>query len=199
MVTIGVLVFLLMWPILGFMDALVLGLIAGVLESVPFLGPLLSAVPGLLLALGQGGMTPLWVVLAYLSAFLDFQNDGLISVGTLVSATGPAALTPGALLDLYVPVAGAYTLTVAVQEPVSPVPAARFRFTNEAGEGGGASPYGLAQSGEVEDYVVYNATLPSSVDVSAYALRAPSPANRRSRPRTAGKPPAPRARPENSK
>lgn len=67
MVTIGVLVFLLMWPILGFMDALVLGLIAGVLESVPFLGPLLSAVPGLLLALGKGGMTPLWVVLAYLT------------------------------------------------------------------------------------------------------------------------------------
>jgi predicted PurR-regulated permease PerM len=42
------------------------GLIAGVLEAVPFLGPLLSAVPALLLALGQGGMTPLWVVLAYL-------------------------------------------------------------------------------------------------------------------------------------
>jgi len=66
MVTIGLLVFLLMWPIFGFMDALVLGLIAGVLEAVPFLGPLLSAVPALLLAFGEGGMTPLWVVLAYL-------------------------------------------------------------------------------------------------------------------------------------
>jgi predicted PurR-regulated permease PerM len=65
MLTIGVLVFVLMWPIFGFMDALVLGLIAGVLESVPFLGPLLSSVPALLLALGKGGMTPLWVVLAY--------------------------------------------------------------------------------------------------------------------------------------
>ena len=67
MVTIGVLVFLLMWPIFGFMDALVLGLIAGVLEAVPFLGPLLSAVPALLLAVGKGGMTPLWVVLAYIA------------------------------------------------------------------------------------------------------------------------------------
>jgi predicted PurR-regulated permease PerM len=67
MATIGVLVFLLMWPIFGFMDALVLGMIAGVLEVVPFLGPLLSVVPALLLALGQGGMTPLWVVLAYLA------------------------------------------------------------------------------------------------------------------------------------
>ncbi len=66
MVTIGLMVFLLMWPIFGFMDALVLGLIAGVLEAVPFIGPLLSAVPALLLAVGEGGLTPLWVVLAYL-------------------------------------------------------------------------------------------------------------------------------------
>lgn len=55
MVTIGLLVFLLMWPLFGFMDALVLGLIAGVLEAVPYLGPILSAVPALLLALGEGG------------------------------------------------------------------------------------------------------------------------------------------------
>ena len=67
MATIGVLVFLLMWPIFGFMDALVLGLIAGLLEVVPFVGPVLSVVPALLFALGQGGMTPVWVVLAYLA------------------------------------------------------------------------------------------------------------------------------------
>lgn len=66
MLTIGLLVFLLMWPIFGFGDALVLGLVAGVLEAVPFLGPLLAAVPALLLAVGQGGMTPLWVTVAYL-------------------------------------------------------------------------------------------------------------------------------------
>jgi predicted PurR-regulated permease PerM len=67
MLTIGVLVFLIMWPIFGFVNALVLGLIAGVLEAVPFLGPLLSAVPALLLAVGKGGITPLWVVLAYMT------------------------------------------------------------------------------------------------------------------------------------
>ncbi len=67
MLTIGLLVFLLMWPILGFMDALVLGLIAGALEAIPFIGPILSAVPALLLALGKGGMTPVWVVIAYLA------------------------------------------------------------------------------------------------------------------------------------
>jgi len=67
MATIGLLVFLLMWLIFGFMDALVLGLIAGVLEAIPYLGPILSAVPALLFAVGKGGMTPLWVVLAYIS------------------------------------------------------------------------------------------------------------------------------------
>ena len=67
MLTIGLLVFLLMWPIFGFMDALVLGLTAGVLEAIPFLGPIFSAVPAILLALGKGGMTPLWVVLAYIT------------------------------------------------------------------------------------------------------------------------------------
>ena len=66
MSTIGILVFSLMWLLFGFMDALVLGLIAGIFAAVPFLGPLLSAVPALLLAFREGGMTPLWVALAYL-------------------------------------------------------------------------------------------------------------------------------------
>lgn len=66
MVAIGLLVALLMWPIFGFADALVLGLIAGVLEAIPFVGPLLSAVPALLFAVGKGGMAPLWVFLAYI-------------------------------------------------------------------------------------------------------------------------------------
>lgn len=65
MVTIAILIFLLMWPIFGFLDALVLGLTAGVLELIPFLGPIFSTVPALLLAFNQGGLTPLWVVLAY--------------------------------------------------------------------------------------------------------------------------------------
>lgn len=74
MVTIGILVFMLMWPIFGFMDALVLGLIACVLEAIPFLGPILSAVPALLLAVGQGGQTPLWVVLVYITV-QGFENN----------------------------------------------------------------------------------------------------------------------------
>jgi predicted PurR-regulated permease PerM len=65
MLTIGTLVFLLTWPIFGLSDALVLGLTAGVLEAVPFLGPILSVVPAVLLAIGKGGMTPLWVLIIY--------------------------------------------------------------------------------------------------------------------------------------
>ena len=67
MATIGGLVFLLMWPIFGFADALVLGLIAGGLEAIPYLGPILSSVPALLFAVGKGGLTPLWVVIAYMA------------------------------------------------------------------------------------------------------------------------------------
>ncbi len=77
MVTIGMLVFMLMWPIFGFMDALVLGLVACVLEAIPFLGPILSAVPALLLAVGKGGLTPLWVVLVYI-AVQAFENNVII-------------------------------------------------------------------------------------------------------------------------
>jgi predicted PurR-regulated permease PerM len=39
MVTVGGLVFLLMLPFFGFMDALVLGMIAGFFEAIPYLGP----------------------------------------------------------------------------------------------------------------------------------------------------------------
>ena len=67
MLTVGLLVFLLMCPFFGFVDALALGLIAGVFEAIPYMGPILSAVPALLFALGEGGMTPFWVLLAYLA------------------------------------------------------------------------------------------------------------------------------------
>ncbi len=65
MLTIGSLFFLLMWPIFGFADALMLGLVAFLLSVIPFLGPLLTLIPALLLAFGEGGMTPVWVLMAY--------------------------------------------------------------------------------------------------------------------------------------
>lgn len=67
MLLIGLLTFLIMWPLLGFQDALLLGVVAGILEAIPYIGPILSAVPGVLLALGEGGMTPVWVLIGYLA------------------------------------------------------------------------------------------------------------------------------------
>jgi predicted PurR-regulated permease PerM len=52
----------------------VLGLIAAVFEAIPYLGPLLSAVPALLFALSEGGLTPLWVLLVYLGVQLLENN-----------------------------------------------------------------------------------------------------------------------------
>src|SRR4029077_16218279 len=74
MLAVGSLVFFAMWPLFGFFDAAVLGMIAGVLEAIPYLGPILSAVPALLFALGEGGMTPVWVLLAYLGVQLLENN-----------------------------------------------------------------------------------------------------------------------------
>jgi predicted PurR-regulated permease PerM len=51
---------------LGLSDfALGLGAIAGVTNLIPFLGPILGAVPALVVALSQGGWTLLWVLLLF--------------------------------------------------------------------------------------------------------------------------------------
>ena len=97
MATIGLLVFLLMWPIFGLMDALVLGLIAGVLESVPYLGPLLAAVPALLLAVSKGGMTLLWVALAYVLV-QALKNNVILP---LIIAQHEAASSDGYLFNAF--------------------------------------------------------------------------------------------------
>jgi predicted PurR-regulated permease PerM len=114
MVTIGLMVFLLMWPILGFADALVLGLIAGVLEAVPFLGPLLSAVPALLLAVGEGGLTPLWVVLAYL-VIQALENNVILP---MIMAHGMKLHPVAVMFSMLLCVAAFGVLGVLVAAPV---------------------------------------------------------------------------------
>jgi predicted PurR-regulated permease PerM len=74
MCTVGLLVFLATWPLFGPADALVLGFTAAMFEAIPYLGPVLSAIPALLLALGAGGLTPLWVALIYLTIQLLEHN-----------------------------------------------------------------------------------------------------------------------------
>jgi predicted PurR-regulated permease PerM len=54
---------------LGFLGlsefALGLGVIAGFTNLIPFLGPILGAIPALIVAIGQGGLTFFWVLLLF--------------------------------------------------------------------------------------------------------------------------------------
>jgi predicted PurR-regulated permease PerM len=84
MAIIGVLVFFSMWPILGFQDALLLGLISFTFEAIPYIGAVISGIPALLLALGQGSGVG-WVVVAYVTIQLVEHNiiSPLIVAGPL--------------------------------------------------------------------------------------------------------------------
>ncbi len=52
--------------IIGVPSALTLALLAGLLEFIPFIGPILSAVPAVLLALASSPTSALWVALLFL-------------------------------------------------------------------------------------------------------------------------------------
>ncbi len=114
MVTIGLLVFLLMWPIFGFTDALVLGLIAGIFEAVPYLGPILSAAPALLLALGKGGMTPVWVLVIY-AAIQALENNVILPI---IFARGMKLHPLAVLFSMLLCVAAFGVLGVLVAAPL---------------------------------------------------------------------------------
>ncbi|MCW5558932.1 MAG: AI-2E family transporter, partial [Verrucomicrobiae bacterium] len=114
MVTIGLLVLLVMWPIFGFADALVLGLIAGVFEAVPFAGPLLSTVPALLLAAGEGGLTPLWVLAGYLGV-QALQNN---VIAPLLMAHGLNLHPLWVILSMLVCVSAFGVLGVVIAAPM---------------------------------------------------------------------------------
>lgn len=66
MLIIGLMTGLGAWAV-GLPAPFALGLIGGVAEVAPFIGPVLSAIPGLLLALEQGGGTVLWTLAMYLA------------------------------------------------------------------------------------------------------------------------------------
>lgn len=64
MVVVGVLTFAGLWA-LGLESALALGFIAGVLEFIPFIGPILAAAPGVAIALSHSPEMALWVTGLY--------------------------------------------------------------------------------------------------------------------------------------
>ena len=74
MVAVGLLVGLGLWA-LGMPSALALGLLAGMLEFIPFAGPLIAAIPAILLALAVGPDMALWVLLLY---FAVQQFEGYV-------------------------------------------------------------------------------------------------------------------------
>ncbi|HET7011248.1 MAG TPA: AI-2E family transporter [Anaerolineales bacterium] len=108
---------------IGLPDALVLGLVAGLLEAVPLIGPGLGAVPAALVALSVDSSKVLWVVLATL-AIQAFENTFLVprvmrravGVNPFVSLLSLAAL--GSLFGIWgallaIPTAAVLQLVVA--------------------------------------------------------------------------------------
>lgn len=66
MLAVGVVTGIGLW-LLGVPSAFILGLIAGTLEFIPFAGPILASVPGILLALAISPDLAIWVALLYLA------------------------------------------------------------------------------------------------------------------------------------
>jgi predicted PurR-regulated permease PerM len=65
MLVIGLLCTLAVW-LIGVPSPLALGLIAGIGEFIPYLGPILAAIPAVLVALTKSPETALWTLVAYL-------------------------------------------------------------------------------------------------------------------------------------
>ncbi|QJE73164.1 AI-2E family transporter [Aerophototrophica crusticola] len=116
MIAIGLLTTLGLWA-LGVPVPLALGLIAGILEFIPIVGPILAAIPAVLLAFLQGPEVALYTVLFYLALqqvegnllMPIIQNKAvslppvvtlfaLLVFGTLLGSTGVIFATPLAVL-----------------------------------------------------------------------------------------------------
>ena len=63
--------------LIGVRAAVALGIIAGILEFVPYFGPILSAVPAIAMAFLDGPEKAIWVVVAY-TAIQQIENNALI-------------------------------------------------------------------------------------------------------------------------
>lgn len=72
--------------ILGIKYALVLAIIAGVLEVIPYFGPTLSAIPAFVLTLAQGFWPSIWVVAMY--ALVQWLENNLIVPKIMQKAVG---------------------------------------------------------------------------------------------------------------
>jgi predicted PurR-regulated permease PerM len=111
MVVVGTLIGVGLW-VLGMPSAFVLGLMAGLLEFIPFAGPILAAVPAILLALAVSPEMALYVTLLYLEGNVltpmvqQYAVDlpgvvllfSLIAFGTLFGTLGVILAAPLAVV-----------------------------------------------------------------------------------------------------
>lgn len=95
MTVVGVVVFVGL-TLIGVQPALVLALLAFLLEFIPFLGPWLAFIPAALIALSMGGTTVLWVALLYFLANI-LEGDILLPILEQRMIQVPPALTLGAI------------------------------------------------------------------------------------------------------
>jgi predicted PurR-regulated permease PerM len=72
-VVVGVLVYLGLM-VLGVQNALVLAVLAGVLEIIPVFGPILSAIPAIVFGFASGGLTMAFIVLGLFVIIQQFEN-----------------------------------------------------------------------------------------------------------------------------
>ena len=99
MFLIGALVMFAVWMI-GVPSSLALGLIAGIGEFIPYLGPILAAIPAILVALTKSPELTLWTLVAYLiihqiegQVIAPLIQHRMVSIPPAVMLLGIAALT----------------------------------------------------------------------------------------------------------
>ena len=99
MFLIGALVMFAVWMI-GVPSSLALGLIAGIGEFIPYLGPILAAVPAILVALTKSPELMLWTLVAYLiihqiegQVIAPLIQHRMVSIPPAVMLLGIAVLT----------------------------------------------------------------------------------------------------------
>ena len=90
MLATGVLTWVSMW-LLGLPSAIGLGLIAGVTEFIPLLGPFLGAIPAVLIGLSQSPTTALWVIVAF-TVIQQIESQLLQPLITRAAVSLPPAL-----------------------------------------------------------------------------------------------------------
>lgn len=95
MLLVGVLTAFAVW-LIGLPSPLALGLIAGVAEIVPYVGPFIAAIPALLVAMAQGWSSLAWTLLAYIIQQIE-GNLLLPMIQRRLVAIPPAAMLFGIL------------------------------------------------------------------------------------------------------